>query len=165
MNNDDTSGNGERHCDPKTLWVKYDDPIIAKYAPLKPAKLGDCGLDLYNASRKLILVPPGHVAEIPTGVRIKIPDGHAGLIKGRSSTFYKRRLLVIDGIIDSGYTGSLFVNVWNPAFDEGNKPIVVEPMERLAQIIVVTTPTLKIVAADKLPVTERGSSGFGSTGK
>ena len=158
-------GNNNESQNDKVLLVKYDDPIIEKYAPLKPAKPGDCGLDLHNASRKVIFVPPGHVVEIPSGVHVKIPDGYAGLIKGRSSTFYRKRLLVIDGIIDSGYTGPLFVNIWNPAFDEGNKPIIIEPMERLAQVIVVAVPTLKIVTADKLPETVRGDSGFGSTGK
>ncbi len=146
------------------LLVKYDDPIIGKFAKLEPAKLGDCGLDLHNASREVIFVPPGHVVEVPSGIRLKIPGGHAGLIKARSSTFYRKRLLVIDGIIDSGYTGQLFVNVWNPAFDEGNKPIIIEPMERLAQIILITIPTIRIVMVDELPITARGDSGFGSTG-
>jgi dUTP pyrophosphatase len=142
----------------------YDDPIMRKFAKLELSKPGDCGYDLYNASREFIFIPPGHTVEVPTGIRVKIPDGHAGFIKGRSSTFYRRKLLVIEGIIDSGYTGQLFVNVWNPAFDEDNKPTIIEPMERLGQIVIVTIPTLDVVVVDKLPVTERGDSGFGSTG-
>jgi len=106
-------------------------------------------------------VPPGGYAEIETGVRVKCPDDAWAIITGRSSTAWKRRLIVIQGIIDSGYIGYLRNLVFNP----NPVPKRVHEGDRLAQLIVLPKyPISNIIGVDELPSTERGESGFGSSG-
>jgi dUTP pyrophosphatase len=159
------------------MQVKYRTPETEKRLPLQHAKPGDCGYDL-GYSPDPAWEPPGdgtlkvfpHTFKlVPTGVSVKIPDGFFGLLCGRSSTFGKRGLFVVESRIDSGYTGELFVKVWHPAVFGGDfqappGPAVIRPWERFAQIVVLpyVSPELEIV--NELPVTDRGTSGFGSSG-
>lgn len=106
-------------------------------------------------------IPPGGSVEISTGLRIKIPDDAWVSVRPRSSTGWKKRLNVFEGTIDSGYTGPLFALVFNPQ----HIPVRVHEGDRLAQLVVVPKyPLLAIVRASELPTTNRGSSGFGSSG-
>jgi len=163
------------------LLAKYDDDITWR---LQFAKLGDVGLDLpiRIAGSKVqpeefshlvrpdgdgmdntpwLEVPPGGYAEIETGVRVKVPEDAWAIITGRSSTAWKRRLIVIHGIIDTGYTGYLRTLVYNP----NHVCKRVHEGDRLAQLIVMHKYNVgSIVEADELPETERGESGFGSSG-
>lgn len=157
-----------------------DSPILLKRLPLphglkidfKPAKPGDAGIDLYNASPKPIVVPLGRAIAIPSGICVKVPEGWVGMIKARSSTFMKKGLFVVDGVIDAGYTGPLYTVVWNPGlvsphWEDGlsaTGPVVVEPGERVSQLVVVPHHSNLVIEVEDMPVTERGSSGFGSTG-
>ena len=155
-----TSGQGQGLI----LLVKYASTEVSARVRLQPAKPGDCGLDLYNASPSPITVLPGRSVEVPAGVSVKIPDGYAGFIRPRSSTFARRGLFIVEGIIDSGYTGPLFTHVWNPALNGHNYPVIIGPWERLSQLIVVPVPALSVVETAEMPVTVRGATGFGSTG-
>jgi len=164
------------------ILAKYDEDIKWR---LNFAKLGDVGLDLPiriagskvqptefshmvcpNGSESdpapWLEVPPGGYAEIETGVRIKVPEDAWALITGRSSTAWKLRLMVVSGIIDTGYTGYLRTLVYNP--NHISKRI--HEGDRLAQIIIIPKYNVEgiIVVDDDLPQTERGDSGFGSSG-
>jgi dUTP pyrophosphatase len=119
---------------------------------------GDCGYDLFVA--KAVTIPVGEFRDVPTNIRCQMPLNTWGLIIGRSSTFRKRRLLVVPGIIDNGYRGELFTGVFNMNKHEA----VVEAGERLAQFILMPLVTPEVVFGE-VDDTDRGSKGFGSTGQ
>jgi dUTP pyrophosphatase len=119
---------------------------------------GDAGDDLYTSCRTVIL--PHSNENIPTGIRVKLPEGYYGRIVGRSSTIERYGLEVLEGIIDNGYTGELFIRVINIK----DSVVTVAKNARLAQFIVapITNTTYSVV--DELPETERSTNGFGSSG-
>jgi dUTP pyrophosphatase len=122
---------------------------------------GDAGLDLRAAESAK--VAPGERAMIPTGLAVAIPDGHAGLVLPRSGLASKRGLTLANapGLIDAGYRGEVIVAVVNL---DPREPVVIEPGDRIAQLVVVALPTVEPSWADELPPTGRGEGGFGSTG-
>jgi dUTP pyrophosphatase len=127
---------------------------------------GDAGFDLYVAPSRMRsgrwVVPAGEFMDIDCGISIELPAGVWAMITGRSSTLRKRKLLVAVGIIDQGYRGPLFAGVQNLT----RNPIVVEPDERLAQLIPfpLVAATLDLVQVEELGDSDRGVRGFGSTG-
>lgn len=123
-----------------------------------PARAGDVGYDICIAeSRRLV---PNELVYLRTGVRVAIPEGLWGRISGRSSTMRNKQILVVEGIIDTGYRGELIVGCINM----GVLVSLVFRGDRLAQLVLypVVTPELEYV--DQLEETERGQAGFGSTG-
>jgi dUTP pyrophosphatase len=127
----------------------------------------DAGYDLY--AREDFKVPHakvfGYRAEIgcavhDTGVHIEIPKGYVGFLKSKSG-LNVRYGLTSEGVIDSGYTGSIVVKLYNHT----SKPYKVKKGDKISQLVIlpIATPQLKIV--DSLEDTERGTGGFGSTGK
>ena len=134
----------------------------------------DAGLDLY--APKITTIPgckySGSVYRggygvvyigsrtIDTGVHVEIPEGYVGLIKSKSGLMVKHGLLT-DGTIDSGYTGSIKVNLVNTKA----KDYVFNAGDKIAQLVIVPCllPDLELV--DSLPETDRGDGGFGSTGR
>jgi len=118
----------------------------------------DAGLDLYAIGDTE--VPAGSFKDVRTGLAIKVSDGFWGLVRPRSSTFFRRNLVVHEGTIDPGYTGELKIGVYNP----GDLNIIVMAGERIAQLVIVPLVIHEILVVDRLPETSRGSSGFGSTG-
>ena len=146
------------------LEIKYDSDEVESKAPFKIAMDGDAGIDLYNASGETLTVAPNKSMMVPAGISIKLPEGCCALVYPRSSTFRKRGLFVVPGLIDSGYTGQIFSYIWHPNLDDVYRPILIEPWERLSQLIIlpIIQPIIKVV--NELPKTERGSKGFGSTG-
>lgn len=128
---------------------------------LKPAREGDVGLDLVVCIKEdEIIIPAQGFEDAPTGIAIKLPQGCWASIRPRSSTFAKRRLIVFDGTIDENFTGQLFVMIYNPC----KYDIVLEKGARIAQLVVHPKIKYKIGYTTELPKTERGDSGFGSTG-
>lgn len=121
----------------------------------------DAGWDLPVASTRYVL--PGQFAQIPLQTRLAAPAGHWLLIVGRSSAFYKRRLLVNPGVIDPSYTGPLFAVV----FGLGDRPVRVREGERLCQAIPIYNHGERIqpMAVDEFKPTARGGRGFGSSGR
>lgn len=121
---------------------------------------GDAGYDL-TISRDAI-VGPGEIRGLDTGLAVELPPGYWGLIHSRSSTLLKYRLFVNPGIIDNGYRGLLYVNVWNPT----TRSVVVEKGVRLAQLIPFRNVAewLSPRESPELSVSERGDKGFGSSG-
>lgn len=128
------------------------------------AHQGDAGFDLY-ASREVI-IQPGSFQDVPTDIAIAMPPGIYGRITGRSSTWRKLNLLVLEGIIDNGYTGELFVGVHHPTWGGpfAGMPARIQQGDRIAQIIFAPLyiPTFR---DGLLPETDRGAKGFGSTGR
>ncbi len=128
-------------------------------APTK-AYADDAGFDLYCDAD--LVVEPATFVDVPLGVAIKVPEGTWGLLTARSSTLRKHGLMVAQGVIDCGYTGPLFAGVWNMT----DQPVQITRGMRLVQYILMTNASLNVNALliDELPKTERGASGFGSSG-
>lgn len=124
------------------------------------AHADDAGWDLFVS--QTVEVPPHKFMDVPSGVHIRLPDGYWGMLTGRSSTIRKRGLLVVQGIIDTGYTGELFSAVWNLT----DQPVTLKRGERVAQLIILPNSTAQtvMVQARALGVTSRGWAGFGSSG-
>ena len=122
---------------------------------------GDAGLDLRSAVDAV--VEPGERAMIPTGVAVAIPDGHAGLVLPRSGLAAKHGLTMANapGLIDAGYRGEVICAAVNL---DRETPVKVHIGDRIAQLVVVALPSLEPIWVDELPESDRGASGFGSTG-
>lgn len=121
--------------------------------------LGDAGSDLYSDGDAHLAV--GRHAVVPTGVAVEIPEGHVGLVVGRSG-LTSRGFGVRLGVIDSGYRGSICVMTHNTSCAQG---WTIRPGDRIAQLLVV--PVVDVEGWDavaELSATERGDGGFGSTG-
>lgn len=132
---------------------------IGAKMPIKGYRF-DAGWDIYVL--KDTWVWPFCVVDVPSGFDICVPEEYGIYveIRGRSSTFFRRKLMVNPGIIDAGYTGPLSIAVFNPTF----VPKKIKQGERLAQIITHYAPPTHLMIVSKAPETERGGRGFGSTG-
>lgn len=119
----------------------------------------DAGHDLVCCETAIVW--PFTTKDIDTGWDIKIPDGTWGTVKTRTSTFSKRRLMILEGVIDPGYTGQLSTVVFNPTFF----PKIIRKGDRLAQLIVTPIVQIGFKTVKEMPRTHRGPQGFGSTGR
>ena len=122
---------------------------------------GDAGLDLTSCER--VVLEPGARALVPTGVAVAIPEGHAGLVVPRSGLAAEHGLSIVNapGLIDSGYRGELLVILHNTDRARG---FTVEPGMRIAQLVVVAVPQIRLLEVEELTVSERGPRGHGSSG-
>lgn len=118
----------------------------------------DAGLDIYTP--EMLIIKAKKAVTVDTGVHIQIPKGYVGFLKSKSGLNVKQSLLS-EGVIDSGYTGSIRVKLYN----HGEVPAIINPGEKVSQLVLlpIITPDLEVV--DALEETERGDGGFGSTGK
>ncbi len=121
------------------------------------------GADLYALSEGPIEIPAGGTVLLHTGVILAIPEGYVGLVFARSGLATKRNLAPANkvGVIDSDYRGELMV----PLHNHGKTPQTVLPGERIAQLAILPYLTACFTETDSLPDTERGTGGFGSTGR
>ena len=145
---------------------KCKDKVIIKYLDtypheLKPALEGDAGIDIYAS--KIVAVRPFETVLIPTGLYMEIPKGYYCRLVGRSS-LHKQGLHVNEGIIDSGYRGEVKVSMTNSS-NETIFARLVEAGERVAQLIISKVEPVEFIAVDELSDSERGSNGFGHTGR
>jgi len=118
---------------------------------------GDAGIDLPIIGEHIL--QPGESKDLPSGIRMAIPDGFYGRITGRSSALRKKLIKVHEGIIDSGFRGELFSYVTN----ESTVATVLTPADRVAQLIVQPVVITTFIGAKILPESERGTRGFGSS--
>lgn len=121
------------------------------------------GVDLYACLDGSITLTPGATAMIPTGIACDFPEGYFGAMVVRSSVGAKKQLVLANqlGVLDEDYKGEILMAFTNT----GTQNQTIEPGERLAQMILLPYVTYNIVETDTLSETERGSGGFGSTGK
>lgn len=126
------------------------------------ANEGDAGLDLRAAEPATI--GPGQRAQIGTGVAVEIPPGHAGLVLPRSGLALRHGISMVNapGLIDSGYRGELRVLLLNTDHAD---PFDVEPGDRIAQLLVVPFAEAAPIQVAELSDSERGTGGFGSSGR
>lgn len=122
------------------------------------AHRADAGFDIYAKNKRYIFAHDSCVFD--TGVHIAIPEGYVGFLKSKSGLNVKHDL-TSEGVIDSGYTGSICVKLYN----NGNYPYVVNEGDKISQLVIlpIITPSLEIV--DSLDDTDRGENGFGSSGR
>ncbi|HYP67973.1 MAG TPA: dUTP diphosphatase [Thiobacillaceae bacterium] len=145
------------------LEVKILDPRLRDQPP-RYATTGAAGLDLRAAVDTPINLDPGETQLIPTGMAIHIGDpGYAALILPRSGLGHKHGIVLgnLVGLIDSDYQGQLFISCWN----RGRTAFVLNPMERLAQLVIVPVVQAEFNIVDEFAESHRGEGGFGSTGK
>ncbi len=146
-----------------TIDVKILDPRL-KDSPPHYATPGAAGLDLRACVEVPLTINPGETHLVPTGIAIHLADpGLAAMILPRSGLGHKHGIVLgnLVGLIDSDYQGQIFVSTWN----RGNTPFVLNPLERLAQLVVVPVVQVGFNVVDDFEASERGEGGFGSTGK
>ena len=135
-----------------------ENAVIPTYGSAEAA-----GADLYACVEDPIVIAPAETVFVPTGIALALPVGYAGLIYARSGLACKRSLAPANkvGVIDSDYRGEIIVALHN----HGSQPQQIAPGERIAQLVIapVFTPGFREVL--ELDDTQRGSGGFGSTGK
>ena len=143
--------------------LKVLDARIASQLPAY-ATPGSAGLDLRACLDAPLVLKPGQTELIPTGLAVHIGDpGLAAVILPRSGLGHKHGIVLgnLVGLIDSDYQGQLFVSTWN----RGSMPFVINPMERLAQLVVIPVVQVEFNVVDEFGSSDRGAGGFGSTGK
>src|SRR5690606_17786061 len=151
----------ERHV--RKIALKILDPRMNDYLPAY-ATSGSAGLDLRACIDAPLALPPGATELVPTGLSIHIADpAYAAMILPRSGLGHKHGIVLgnLVGLIDSDYQGPLMVSVWN----RGQEAFVLQPMERLAQLVVVPVQQIEFDIVDEFDDSVRGTGGFGSTGR
>lgn len=125
---------------------------------------GSAGLDLRACIATGMTIQPGETHLIPTGMAIHLDNAYyAALILPRSGLGHKHGIVLgnLVGLIDSDYQGQLMVSCWN----RGHSTFTLEPMERIAQLVIVPVMQADFHLVDDFEETDRGEGGFGSTGK
>ena len=146
-----------------TIAVKVLDPRMAEHLP-QYATPGSAGLDLRACLDQPLLLEPGQAALIPTGLSVHIADpGLAAMLLPRSGLGHKHGIVLgnLVGLIDSDYQGPLMVSCWN----RGKDPYIVQPLERIAQMVIVPVVQARFERVESFEDSARGSGGFGSTGR
>ena len=147
----------------RTVDVKILDPRLHAHPPAY-ATPGSAGIDLRACIDHDMIIAPGQTELVPSGIAIHLNDPHcAAMILPRSGLGHKHGIVLgnLVGLIDSDYQGQIFVSVWN----RGQTPFKLMPMERLAQMVIVPVMQAQFNVVEEFPASERGSGGFGSTGK
>jgi dUTP diphosphatase len=147
---------------PVTIALKVLDERIRPHLPAY-ATAGSAGMDLRACIDAPITLRPGQTELIPTGIAIHIEDpGLAAMILPRSGLGHKHGIVLgnLVGLIDSDYQGPLMVSCWN----RGETEFALNPMERLAQLVLVPVVRCSFAVVADFAASERGIGGFGSSG-
>ena len=147
----------------KNIDLKILDARMRDFLPAY-ATGGSAGLDLRACIDAPLTLEPGQTALVPTGLAIHIGDpGYAAMILPRSGLGHKNGIVLgnLVGLIDSDYQGQLMVSTWN----RGQAAFTLQPMDRLAQLVVVPVVQVGFNVVDEFATSDRGAGGFGSTGK
>ena len=146
-----------------TIAIKVLDARMADHLP-GYATPGSAGLDLRACLDEPLVLLPGQAALIPTGLAVHIGhDGLAAMLLPRSGLGHRHGIVLgnLVGLIDSDYQGPLMVSCWN----RGSLAYNVQPLERIAQMVIVPVVRVHFQRVDAFTDSSRGSGGFGSTGK
>lgn len=138
----------------EVIWTRLDPHA----PPPTKAHEDDAGFDLTIIEDALIW--PNDSDLVRTGLAIAMPPGWWARIVGRSSTWRNRHLMVMEGVIDAGFRGELYVGLFNPTMT----PQQVRAGDRLAQLLFLPVPSVHWSERPALPDSERGANGFGSSG-
>ena len=142
--------------------VKILDPRMAQQLPAY-ATPGSAGLDLRACLDLPLTLEPTAWQLVPTGIAIYLRDpGYAALILPRSGLGHKHGIVLgnLVGLIDSDYQGQLMVSAWN----RSSVAFTIEPLERLAQLVIVPVIQAQFNVVQEFQASERGENGYGSTG-
>lgn len=122
---------------------------------------GDAGADL--VATEALDLAPGERGTVGTGLRIALPRGFAAFVVPRSGLAAKRGITIVNapGTVDAGYRGEIRVTLLNT---DPRDSFRVEPGDRIAQLVILPVPTARFIEVDRLPGSDRGEGGFGSTG-
>jgi len=143
--------------------IKILDPRLKTQLPAY-ATAGSAGLDLRACTEQTITIQPGETCLIPTGIAIHLADpGLAAMVLPRSGLGHKHGIVLgnLVGLIDSDYQGQILVSCWN----RGHTPFLLNPLERIAQLVVVPVVQVDFNVVEDFEQSHRGENGFGSTGK
>lgn len=134
-----------------------EDLELPSYATIHSA-----GMDLCAANEEIILLQPGEVRLVPTGIAIALPHGYEAQVRPRSGLAFKNGITVLNapGTIDADYRGEVGVILIN----HGKKVFEITRGMRIAQMVIAQYARVMFVVKDQLEYTERGAGGFGSTG-
>jgi len=147
------------------IQLKILDPRLGNEFPLPHyATDGSAGMDMRACLDEPLELAPGDTHLIPTGLAIHVADtGLAAVLLPRSGLGHKHGVVLgnLVGLIDSDYQGQVFVSCWN----RGKKTFIVEPGERVAQMVIVPVVRAKFEIVEDFDTSERGAGGFGHTGR
>lgn len=143
-----------------TIRVKRTGPVRVSLPQYRTP--GAAGLDLEAALPAPVLLQPGERRLIPTGLRLEIPPGFEGQVRPRSGLALRHGIGMVNapGTIDADYRGEIGVLLVNL----GQEPFLLEPLGRIAQLVICPVAQAELVEVAELGVTERASGGYGSTG-
>lgn len=148
-----------------TIALRILDPRLGTEFPLPGrATDGAAGMDLRACLDAPLTLEPGHSALVPTGFAMHIADkGLAAVLLPRSGLGHKHGIVLgnLTGLIDSDYQGQVFVSLWN----RGHAPFVVEPGERIAQMVIVPVVQAEFEVVESFEASARAAGGFGSSGR
>ena len=139
------------HIPFKKLSSDLPDPVYAKHA--------DAGFDLY--ARERTVLAPGVQTAVPSGIALAIPEGYVGLIWDKSGLSIKYGLKTLGGVVDAGYRGEVMIGMINLSQHE----YIFEKGDKVAQMLIQKVEQAVFEEARELGETERGETGFGSSGK
>ena len=124
---------------------------------------GSAGMDLHAALAAPLVVPPLGRVSVPSGIALAIPRSFEGQVRPRSGLAARTGLTVLNapGTIDSDYRGEVQVLLVNIS----DAPVTIEPLDRVAQLVIVPIAHAELVPVDVLPASPRGDGGYGSTGR
>ena len=143
--------------------VKIMDARMAEQLPAY-ATPGSAGLDLRACLNEPLTLPPNAWQLVPTGIAIYLQDPHyAAIILPRSGLGHKHGIVLgnLVGLIDSDYQGQLMVSAWN----RSSTAFTIEPMDRIAQLVIVPVVQAQFNVVNEFPASARGEGGYGSTGQ
>lgn len=147
----------------RTLQVRVLDERVRDALP-HYATPGAAGLDLRACLDAPLTLAPGDSQLVSSGIAIHLGDpGLAAIVLPRSGLGAKHGIVLgnLVGLIDSDYQGQIFVSVWN----RGRAAFTIEPLERIAQLVVVPVVQVALQVVDAFTASDRGANGFGSTGR
>ncbi|MSQ60756.1 MAG: dUTP diphosphatase [Betaproteobacteria bacterium] len=147
----------------RTIDIRILDSRLKEFPP-SYATAGAAGLDLRACTAQTLELHPGRTELVPTGIALHLADpGLAAMVLPRSGLGHKHGIVLgnLVGLIDSDYQGQVFVSAWN----RGATSYLLQPMERIAQLVIVPVLQVNFRQVEEFAGSSRGAGGFGSTGQ